>query len=153
MCLLLPIKKFPTIMTFSVHLKIPFNISYKTGLVVINFFNFCLSGKLSLLLFLMIILLDRIFFFFFFFLALWVYHVTFLWPVKFMLTNQHIAYWVSFYITVFFSWFLNSLFVIMYHHFNCNTCCCGPPWVQLIRGSLWFLYMDVQDEKFSAVIS
>ena len=93
-------------------LRVPFNITCRAGLVVLNSFSFCLGNSLSFLLFWMIALIDRIF------LATdsshsvcWVYHITPFWLSMFLLRNLQLALYV------FFSCKLRTSFVLPFRKF------------------------------------
>ena len=66
--------------------RVPFNISCRAGLVVVNSFSFCLSeNSLSFLLFWMIALLARVFLAAYFsHSACWIYHAIFFWLARFL---------------------------------------------------------------------
>ena len=96
--------------------RVFFTISYRAVLGVMNSFSFCLSGKLSLLLW-MIALLGRVFLAgdFFFLLALWLYPCHSLLPCKVSVEKSADSLMgFPLYVTVFFSL---VAFKILYHYF------------------------------------
>ena len=126
--------------------SVSFNISYRTGLVVINSFSFCLSGKLSLFLFWTTDLLDRIFLAAdFSHLAHWIYHATPFLLVMFLFRNP-VALWlfpcklrtsfVSLPLRFFF-------FVTNLGNLNFKMSWCRPAFVDFDGSSLCLLDLDL----------